>query len=198
MLLPKAKSAMCVRSTRWMMISIPADFRLISATNANLPSLVEQNKFREDLFYRIHESSITVPALRDRFEDIPLIAQKVVEQAADEMQMHSPTISPEAMALLRGYSWPGNIRELKNVMRHALAVCDGDIISPSHLPDIKNDVKHVLAPSPEEPLTLADIERDAIKRALLRAGGNKMKASQELDVDYKTLLNKIKRYQPMM
>lgn len=173
----------------------PADFRLISATNNDLRALVSAKKFREDLFYRIQESAIYVPALRDRVEDIPAMAQKMIQQAADAMEIPSPEIAPESLQVLQEYSWPGNIRELKSVMRHALAVCNGDIILPVHLSIIGGQGSAGFAGSSDRPRTLEEIERDAIKKALLRSGGNKTKAAHELSIDYKTLLNKIKRYQ---
>ena len=178
--------------------AVPADFRLVSATNADLPLLIKQDKFRADLFYRIQESSIRIPPLRDRFEDIPSIAAKIVDQTADAMEIPAPIISSDSMNLLQGYSWPGNIRELKNVLRHALAICDGETILPSHLSEITADIVRIPSLKSAEPLTLMEIERDAIQRSLIRAGGNKVRAAKELAIDYKTLLNKIKRYQLMI
>lgn len=114
------------------------------------------------------------------------------------MEIPAPSIAADGMQLLQGCSWPGNIRELKNVLRHALAIYDGETILPCHLSEITADIARIPSLDSAEPLTLMEIERDAIQRSLIRAGGNKVKAAKELAIDYKTLLNKIKRYQLMI
>ncbi|MEN6614936.1 MAG: sigma-54 dependent transcriptional regulator, partial [Syntrophorhabdus sp.] len=112
---------------------VNVDVRIITASNADIKDYVREKKFREDLFFRLSEYMITVPPLAKRPDDIPFLAMKLMAAASKELQKQMREISPEATAILSSYSWPGNIRELKNVMRRATLVCDDGIIRPRHI-----------------------------------------------------------------
>ena len=171
--------------------------RLIAATNTNLKQAVADKKFREDLFFRLGEFMIIIPPLRERTEDIPFLAQRFLHEAATELKKQVRGISGEAETLLRQYPWPGNIRELKNVMRRAVLLSEGDIIMPERIEFlITTEQAGPEQPLPGEPSTmsLAEIEQQAIRRTLGSTKGNRKKAAAILDIDYSTLMRKIKQY----
>jgi DNA-binding NtrC family response regulator len=173
--------------------TLRADVRVICATNRDVQELVLQGRFRDDLLYRINTVTLRVPPLRDRQDDLPLLADHIVKR------LHMPgaatrTFSPDALALLRGYHWPGNVRELRNVIERIV------LMSAHSGPITPEEVRQVLPPRPPVPppdemgLSLDDAERLHIARVLNASGGNKTKAAQTLRIDYKTLLAKIKKY----
>ena len=144
---------------------------------------------------------ITIPRLRERSGDIPFLAMKLMTAASMELEKQMRELSPEAEELLMGYAWPGNIRELKNVVRRAVLACEDGVIRPEHIEFIIGDVSPLQRDSSFiMPLKQAashasrDAEREVIKRALAITRGNKSRAAKLLEVDYKTLLNKIKDY----
>lgn len=181
-------------STRPMEI----DVRIIAATNSDIKQSVRDKKFREDLFFRLGDFIITLPPLRERVEDIPFLAQKFLRDAASELNKHPMELSPEAVSLLVKNPWSGNVRELKNVMRRAVLLSDGDVIGPEHINFLIEDVsedKVALLPLKEvASKAIRSAEKQAIKQALCLTAGNKSKAASVLQVDYKTLLTKIKHY----
>jgi DNA-binding NtrC family response regulator len=181
-------------STRPMEI----DVRIIAATNSDIKQSVREKKFREDLFFRLGDFIITLPPLRERVEDIPFLAQKFLRDAASELNKHTMEISPEAVSLLVKNPWSGNVRELKNVMRRAVLLSDGDVIGPEHINFLIEDVsedKVALLPLKEvASKAIRSAEKQAIKQALCLTAGKKSKAASVLQVDYKTLLTKIKHY----
>lgn len=173
------------------------DVRIIGATNTDIKKAVKEGKFREDLFFRLGEFMITIPPLRERVEDILFFAQKFYKDTCEELGKPIKEISDEAIALLKGYSWPGNIRELKNVMRRSVLLCDDNVIKREHIDlfsDTMREDRDFLSKFKDQGLSLRDAERIAIQHALKLTGGNKTKASVMLQVDYKTLLKKIKEY----
>lgn len=171
--------------------------RIIAATNTNLKQAVAEKKFREDLFFRLGEFMIVIPPLRERTEDIPFLAQRFCNEAATELKKQSRGISGAAEKLLREYPWPGNIRELKNVMRRAVLLSAGDIIMPERI-EFLIAAEHAVPgqPLPDEHAdqSLLEIEKQAIQRTLGATKGNKKKAAAILDIDYSTLMRKIKQY----
>lgn len=174
------------------------DVRLIGATNVDLKRLVKEKKFREDLFFRLSEFTITLPPLRDRVEDIPFLAVKFLVKAAIELNKQMREMDRNVLDTLMRYPWPGNVRELKNVIRRAALLSDG-VIKTEHLEfliDDRADSKDMpLLPLKEiSAIAAKDAEKQAIKRALALTKGNKSKAAAMLEVDYKTLLTKIKEY----
>ncbi|WP_298651607.1 sigma-54 dependent transcriptional regulator [uncultured Proteiniphilum sp.] len=173
---------------------LSVDVRIIIATNENLEKAIDEGNFREDLYHRLNEFMIRVPSLRECAEDIPSYADHFREEANRELGREVSTVSPEALALLKAYAWPGNLRELRNVIRRAVLFTKGDAITPDSLP--------VLSAKKEESLPEADVslsvepekEKEKILRALQQVRGNKTKAAILLQIDRKTLYNKIHQY----
>ena len=176
------------------------DVRLIVATNMDLKKLVREKKFREDLFFRLSEFTITLPPLRERIGDIPFLAVKFLVRASAELNKQMYELDENVVDILMRYPWPGNVRELKNVIRRAALLSDNGIIKAEHLElliEEKVDAKEELPFLPLKELSAMaakDVEKQAIKRALAMTNGNKSKAASILEVDYKTLLTKIKEY----
>jgi transcriptional regulator with PAS, ATPase and Fis domain len=171
-----------------------ADVRIVGATNQDLSTLVAQGRFREDLFYRINAVTLSVPALRERKEDVPGLAEHFLHslRAAGSV---TRTLSPEATAALCGYSWPGNIRELRNVIERLMLMGTGTAA-------ISGEEVRAMLPAPlsesetgqRSKCSLEDIERWHIERVLEAHDGNKSQAAKTLEIDYKTLLSKLKKY----
>ena len=169
---------------------IDVDIRLVCATNGDLASLVADGQFREDLYHRINEFTIYMPELKDRGADIFLFADLFIKHANADLGRDVIGIDDKASERIASYAWPGNLRELNNVMRRATLLAKGKHIGLS-------DLERSMAPStPTEPLALHDelTEQQRIEAALRATGGNKSKAAQLLAVDRKTLYNKMKRY----
>ncbi len=168
---------------------IAIDIRLVCATNENLSQCVADGKFREDLYHRINEFTIYMPELKDRGTDIFLFADLFVKQANRELDRHVIGFDRKASEKIASYAWPGNLRELNNVMKRATLLCKGDYIGTAELDSCMNH-----APA-AQPIALRDsqTELQRIEAALKATGGNKSKAAQLLAVDRKTLYNKIKK-----
>jgi two-component system response regulator HydG len=185
------------------------DVRVIAATNRDLERDIEQGRFRSDLYYRLNVISIELPALRDRLDDIPLLADHFLERqaaglggSAEDGQRrrasdHKKTLAPESLAILQTYQWPGNVRELENVIERAVVLTRGTTIKPEALPSR-------LREAPSEPLVrdqppanpaLEVIERAYIEHVLRAEAGNKTRAAEVLGIDPSTLYRKIKRYE---
>ena len=169
---------------------IEVDIRLVCATNENLPLAIERGEFREDLYHRINEFTLRMPALHERGRDILLFADFFLQQANEELERHIMGFEPKAVEAMMNYNWPGNLREMKNLVRRATLLAQDDII---RLAD--------LGPSLQTPVATAglqlhneDTEKQRILQALEATGGNKSKAAQLLGVDRKTLYNKLKLY----
>lgn len=178
---------------------IKVDIRIIAASNKNLQDAVANNRFRDDLYYRISVFPILIPPLRERKEDIPLLIEHFVSRFNAEMNMRKKGVTEEALRVLMDYNWKGNVRELENVIERAMILSDGEWITPKEINLIPTE-----PPTTDIPLngTLDEVAKTAlriaesrrIKKALEDAGGNKSRAAEELKVSYKTLLNKIKEY----
>ena len=169
---------------------IDVDIRLVCATNGDLASLVADGQFREDLYHRINEFTIYMPELKDRGADIFRFADLFIKHANADLGRDVIGLDDKASERIASYAWPGNLRELNNVMRRATLLAKGKHIGLSEL-------ERSMAPStPTEPLALHDelTEQQRIEAALRATGGNKSKAAQLLAVDRKTLYNKMKRY----
>ena len=171
--------------------SVPVDVRIIAATNRDLKKAVADGQFREDLFYRLNVIPISLPLLRQRREDIPLLVEHLVEQLAVEANRHIEGVSHESLKRLMGYDWPGNIRELRNILERAIVVASGSLIQVSDLglpePGKGGEVHEQLC-------SLDDIERRHITYVLEQTGGNVTQAARVLDIDRVTLYNKIRKY----
>ena len=163
------------------------DIRVIAATNSNLYSQVQKKLFREDLYYRLTVVEINVPSLRERKEDIPLLVEKFLLKYGVEYKDRLVTIAPAALELLERYAWPGNIRELENVIQRAVIMCDKRI-EIDHLPD---NLKYKIDFPEDSLLPLREVEKNYILKVLEATGQNKSKAAEILQIDRKTLRQKI-------
>jgi DNA-binding NtrC family response regulator len=170
--------------------NLKVDVRVIAATNMDIVQLVREGRFREDLYYRLNVVTITVPPLRDRKEDIPVLADHFLRRYAKRSDKHISGISPRALEMLMAYNWPGNVRELENVIERAVILSEGDMLTPSGL----SLTSPHSAPSNGHARKLEDIERQHIARILKETGGSQKKASELLGIDRKTLYLKLKRY----
>jgi two-component system response regulator HydG len=169
---------------------IPVDVRIITATNKNLEDLVARGAFREDLYFRIHVFPLTIPPLRERPEDIPIIIQHFVEQNHATSGKKIAGLSPEAVARLTSYTWPGNVRELRNAIEYALVLCPGGEIGAHHLP-------HKIAPARDCPPPAESLkvrERDELVQVLRQAGGNQSAAARQLGVSRVTVWKRMKKH----
>lgn len=163
------------------------DVRIISATNKNLRAEVQEGRFREDLYYRLKVISIALPALRERAEDIPLLAQHFLKRYARKCGKKIKKIDESALEKLRGHSWPGNVRELENTIERAVILCEGDTILPNHL-TLELDVG-------QEPYgTIRDFEKRLILTTLRNYDGNRTKAAKVLGISVRTLQYKLKNW----
>ncbi|MFA7170356.1 MAG: sigma-54 dependent transcriptional regulator [Candidatus Paceibacterota bacterium] len=177
---------------------IPIDVRIISATNKDLEKAVEESRFREDLFYRLNVVRIKIPPLRERREDIVLLAQNILNRLNQEMGRHITGFTVEALELLKNYSFYGNVRELENVLERAIIFADSTVITPDCL-ELRSSKKHKLHAitgdfSNTVGKTLDEIEKESIINALHRWEGNRTRASEELGIARRTLINKIAEY----
>ncbi|MFZ5759082.1 MAG: sigma 54-interacting transcriptional regulator [Thermodesulfobacteriota bacterium] len=180
---------------------VTADVRIITATNRNLQELVQQGVFREDLFYRLNVVKIHLPPLRERREDIPLLADHFIKQFSAIQGKDILGISSNALNMLMRYDYPGNIRELQNIIEYSFILCDGGIIQPEHLPEPfytptlpVNRTADKSPPSPDTLLTLEETEKQAIFLSLERNRWRRMDTCRELGISKDTLRRKIQRY----
>ncbi|WP_421813118.1 sigma-54-dependent transcriptional regulator [Flagellimonas sp.] len=171
---------------------IELDIRIIAATNENLSQALEEGSFREDLYHRLNEFSIEVPSLRDRREDILLFADYFLVEANSELNKNIIEFSDETKRILQEYNWPGNLREMKNVIKRAVLFSDTGTMFPNALAD--KVVKGVNNAN-EEKFSKSDYEKERILSALKEANFNKSKAAKLLQITRKTLYNKINQYQ---
>jgi DNA-binding NtrC family response regulator len=178
--------------------TLSADVRLIAATNRDLEERVKEGAFREDLFFRLRVVEIRLPPLRDRLEDIPLLARTFLAELSRENDKPVKGFTPEAFDLLMRYHWPGNVRELRTTVEHAVVLCRGEKVTVRDLPAAlregaakgqeEKDMKRVLARSD---LTAKEAEREMILRALKATGGNRTDAAKRLGVSRRTLHRKL-------
>jgi two-component system response regulator HydG len=175
--------------------TIRVDVRLITATNRDLEGLVGEGSFREDLYYRLNVVPIRVPPLRERVEDIPILAAHFLRAFAERGGKPAPEVTAEALALLCRHSWPGNVRELQHVVESMLVFSKGDPIASRDLPPAIRGEAQVSDPGDRaSKATLRDLERQAIVRTLVATGGNKRKAAEILGIGLKTLYRKIQEF----
>ncbi|MBI2221744.1 MAG: sigma-54-dependent Fis family transcriptional regulator [Acidobacteria bacterium] len=165
---------------------VAVDVRIISATNRDLRKAVDGGAFREDLYYRVNVIPVTLPPLRERREDIPLLVDILLERLAIELKRPIDGVARDAMALLMSYPFPGNIRELRNILERAIVVASGPTI---HAADLN---LQVASDAPDG--SLESVERQHIARVLEQSHGNVSQAARILDIDRVTLYNKIKKY----
>ncbi len=175
---------------------IPIDVRILAATNKDLKAAVEADSFRRDLFYRLNVVTLNAPALSERKEDIPLLSHFFLKRLSNAMNKPVEKISDEVMQILGNYEFPGNVRELENIIERAVVMCRGDIIQITDLPsDLQVPGVDVKRFSQTGWTTLAEHERDYISRVLETTEGNKTKAADILGIDRVSLWRKLKRFQ---
>ena len=171
---------------------IPVDIRLISATNKDIPEMVKQGLFREDLFYRINTIHLEIPPLRERGDDILLFIDTFLRRFTSKYQRPDIRMHEQTIEKLRSYHWPGNIRELQHAIEKAVILCEGNVIRP----------KDILVKQSWKPQTasvvpnLEEVERQAIETAILQNNGNLTAAAEQLGISRQTLYNKLKRFKP--
>jgi DNA-binding NtrC family response regulator len=187
--------------------SVQVDVRLVAATNRGLRAAVAARRFREDLYFRLSVFPITVPPLRDRPGDIPLLARYFVDRFCRDLKKRPLVLSPEAVEQLKAYRWPGNVRELQNCIERAVILAEGDAILPRHL-----HLSFIEPPSPDPPAgpweqldlggtlaevtrrVIADVEKIKIERVLRDTDQNRGRAAELLGITYKTLISKLKEH----
>ncbi len=174
---------------------IKVNTRFLAATNKNLPEMINQGKFREDLYFRLNVFPINIPALRDRKEDIIFLANHFLKSQGSQARISNATLQK-----IISYYWPGNVRELKNVMEHAAILCDDNLIEPKHLPASMIDLKDfspVNSQDTDMPLDdkLNLMEREIILEALRKTGGVQVKAANMLGINQRSLWHRIKKLQ---
>jgi two-component system response regulator HydG len=170
--------------------TVESDFRLISATHRDLPALIKRGLFREDFFYRINVITVEIPALRQRPEDVPLLAQHFLERYQQETGKQVESFTNAALNMLTAYAWPGNVRELRNVIERAVVLAQGRMLGAQELTFLQPGG----GGAPEAPVTLKEAEIGHISNALELCGWNVTQAAQRLGIDRVTLSRKIKRY----
>ena len=173
---------------------ISVDVRIMAATNLNLSEEVKHKRFREDLYYRLNVIELKLPPLRERREDIPLLADAFLRKCGEGAGKTVKGVTEAALAMLIDYTWPGNVRELENVIERAVTLTRGDKISPDDLPPAvqgSRGDRRVLDEAAEKSLPLHEIEKEYIKKILEKTGGNKYQAAHALGIDRKTLYRKL-------
>jgi transcriptional regulator with PAS, ATPase and Fis domain len=174
---------------------IKVDVRLIAATNKNLLEAIKTKEFRQDLYYRLRVVPISLPPLRDRKDDIPLLVDHFVHRFNREMGRKVNQVSPKAMVILKAYDFPGNIRELQNIIEHAMVFCSGDMLEAGHLQkDIQPTGRDIIGQVIEKEDPLQAMERELILNALGQTGWNYKKTAEKLRMSRTTLWRKMKEY----
>lgn len=178
--------------------AIPVDVRIVAATNRNLDDEVKNAHFRLDLLYRLNVFTLILPPLRERKEDIPLLTNFFIRKYNQILSLDVQSVSPEAIALLSSYDWPGNVRDLENALQSSMILCTGGMIRPEHLPDrIKGYEladKQIINEGNSFREVNAHIEKELILEALKKHNFNRTLTAESLNISRKTLFNKMKRY----
>ncbi len=175
---------------------VTVDVRIIASTNRVLTELVNEGEFRDDLYYRLNVVRISLPPLRDRREDIPLLTRAFIDELATETGRPVRDISPEVMALLKGYDWPGNVRELRNLLEGIIVMSTREVIDVDDLPEgIRGATpERSFVPDVRRGMTMEEIEKEAIRQALEVTDGSRTEASKLLGISTRTLQRKVQRY----
>ena len=176
-------------------VSYPFDVRIISTSNRDIKSFIQEGKFREDLYYRLKVIDIELPSLRERKEDIPLLIQYFIDRFGKELKKKISAISEDALKTLLDYSWPGNVRELENIIQRAIILGQQETLLPVDFPDSIIEKKrdgNILEKAAQERYSFNQLLKEYIKKMMIETGGNKTKVSEILGIDRKTLYRKLK------
>ncbi|HEX6560055.1 MAG TPA: sigma 54-interacting transcriptional regulator, partial [Longimicrobiales bacterium] len=174
---------------------IPVDVRLIAATHRDLEKDVQSGRFREDLYYRLAVVSVNMPALRERGDDLRILAEYYLQRYAHEYRRPVHAMARETLAVLRAYGWPGNVRQLRNVIESAVLLADGDTLLPCHLPpEVMSPATAEAAEPPVAFVTLSELERRHIQKVLAASGGQMNVAAEILGIHRNTLRRKLAEY----
>jgi DNA-binding NtrC family response regulator len=183
---------------------LPLDVRVIAASNRDLKTEGEAGRFRSDLFYRLSVIQIDIPPLRERGDDVRVLAEHYISNFKSRLRRSVDSITPEALAAFRGYEWPGNVRELRNVIERAMILEDGDEITTKYLPrglaggsraglESRGGVRPDHIPLPPKGVSLEEVEMSLVRQALERSGGNQTKAAELLDISRDQLRYRMKK-----
>jgi transcriptional regulator with PAS, ATPase and Fis domain len=171
--------------------TLKVDVRVVAATNRNLNQEMMEGRFREDLYYRLNVIPITVPPLRERKDDVPLLAKHFLEVYSNANSKHIRDFSEEVMQIFLDYDWPGNVRELQNVVEHAVILAKGGVITEIDLP---HNLKEAFPRNELDISSLKDTERNLILKVLSETKGNKYQAAKKLRITRSTLYGKLKKH----
>jgi DNA-binding NtrC family response regulator len=174
--------------------SVRIDIRLISATNKSLLDLVKESRFREDLYYRLNVVNLWLPPLRERGDDVFIIAKALLSKFADELKSSVRGFSPQSLAAIKKYPWPGNIRQLENRIKKALVLCDQTLLGPQDL-DLGVEAQMVIVPLEK---AKEDFQRQYVLEVLERNNGNRTQTARDLGVDPRTIFRYLEKEQNPM
>ncbi len=177
--------------------TLKVDVRIIATTNRNLDKEIENNNFRQDLYFRLNVIPVILPPLRERKEDIPVLADYFLNKYISGIDTHLVRISVDAKKILTQYDWPGNVRELKNLIHRCTVMIDSEVLLPEHFEHMLNTRKPGKNSGLSVGQTIEDVERELIYKTLENTGGNKTRAAEILDVTPRTLRNKLSRYKEL-
>lgn len=177
---------------------IKVNVRIIAATNRDLRNLIEDNQFREDLYYRLSVVTIDAPPLRDRRDDVPLLIQHFLQKHCTRYKMPVPSLADHAVELLTQYDWPGNVRELENVIEHAVVLGRSSTIGkedlPSHIRQAKSRISAISLRLPDEGISLEEVEKEILLQALEKHQWNQTRAAKYLNISRKTLIYRMEKF----
>jgi transcriptional regulator with GAF, ATPase, and Fis domain len=173
--------------------TLKVDVRIIATTNRDLEQEIEKNNFRQDLYFRLNVIPVIVPPLRERREDVPVLAEYFLEKFKTGMDTPLKRVSKEAIDVLSQHDWPGNVREIKNLIHRCTVMIDSEVLMPEHFENMLNVRKPKKASELSVGQTIEDVERELIYKTLEKTGGNKTRAAEILDVTPRTLRNKLSR-----
>ncbi len=174
---------------------VAVDVRVIAATHRDLAAEVREGRFRDDLYYRLNVINIRIPPLRERREDVPLLAQEFLDRLSHELGREVSGISEEALRVLMDHDWPGNVRELENAVERALVTCKTGVLGAEDFAFLARPAAPAAPARSRAGLTLQELEREYITATLRRTEGNVKAAAEALGIDRSTLYEKVKRYE---
>ena len=174
--------------------TLKVDVRIIAATNRNLGVMVHEGRFRDDLYYRLNVFPIAMPSLRERLEDLPLLADHFLRVYGEKNRREIRALAPEVLEVFRRYTWPGNIRELENIIERGVIVCQGDTLTLQDLPVALQQLVRWVLPTEEAEPELPELERQLISRTLEKVAGQRRQAAEILGISMEELNLKIRSY----